>query len=129
MGNLLRFPITIRNMGITDIFNQFKGRFDADLGIVHHFSDNLYARQMLIPKGYVAVSHAHNYSHLSVLASGKLVVTTDEEQQVFTAPACIEIKAGVHHAIAALEDSAWFCIHATDEKDISKLDEVLIQES
>ena len=116
-------------MGITDIFNENKGRFDADLGIVHHFSDNVYARQMLIPKGYVALSHAHNYSHLSILASGKVVVKTDDEEREFTAPACIEIKAGVHHAIAALENSAWFCIHATDETDVSKLDEVLIQEN
>lgn len=129
MVNLLRFPITIRNMGIIDIFNDNKARFDADLGIVHHFSDNVYARQMLIPKGYVALSHAHNYSHLSILASGKVVVKTDDEEREFTAPACIEIKAGVHHAIAALENSAWFCIHATDETDVSKLDEVLIQEN
>jgi len=28
-----------------------------------------------------------------------------------------------------LEDCVWFCIHATDEKDPSKVDEVLIQRS
>ena len=116
-------------MSITDIFNNYKGRFDADLVIIHHFSDGLYARQMKIPKGYLAVSHAHNYSHLSVLASGRVLVVTDEGSQEFTAPACIEIKAGVHHAIEALEDASWFCIHATEETDVDKLDEVLIQEN
>ena len=129
MASLLRFPITIRNMSITDIFNKYKGRFDADLGIVHHFSDGLYARQMMIPKGYVALSHAHNYAHLSILSTGKVVVITDDAREQYNAPACIEIKAGVHHAIEALDDSVWFCIHATDETDVSKLDEVLIQEN
>ena len=112
-------------MSITDIFNNYKGRFDADLGIIHHFSDGLYARQMKIPKGYLAVSHAHNYSHLSVLASGRVIVQTDQWTKEFKAPACIEIKAGIHHKIIGLEDAVWFCVHSTDVTD--EVDEVLIQ--
>jgi quercetin dioxygenase-like cupin family protein len=128
MGNLLKFPITIHDMNISELFEQKKGTFESDLGTVHHFSDGLYAKQMIIPAGYVAGQHAHNYSHLSILAKGKVVVTTDEWKKEFSAPACIEIKAGIHHMIEALEDAAWFCVHATDETDVSKVDEVLIKE-
>ena len=128
MVNLLRFHITIHDMNTKEIFAQKEGTFECDLGTVHHFSDGLYAKEMHIPKGYVAGSHAHSYSHLSILSKGEVLVKTDDFTKKFTAPACIEIKAGIHHMIEALEDAAWFCVHATDETDISKVDEILIQE-
>jgi quercetin dioxygenase-like cupin family protein len=114
-------------MNHSEIFKQLKGVFDIDLGTVHHFSDGLYAKEMKIPKGYIAGSHEHSYSHLSILAKGSVIVRTDFEEKSYSAPACIEIKSGLHHSIQALEDSVWFCIHATDEKDASKVDEVLIK--
>jgi len=99
---------------------------DIDLGISHHFSDGVYARQMMLPKDHFAVTHAHEYNHLSILASGRVTVEIDGNAEEFAAPACINIAAGKHHRIVALEDSVWFCIHATDETDPDKLDEVLI---
>jgi hypothetical protein len=30
------------------------------------------------------------------------------------------------HGVKAITDCVWFCIHATDEKDPSKVDDVLI---
>lgn len=99
---------------------------DIDLGISHHFSDGVYARQMMLPKDHFAVTHAHEYDHLSILASGRVTVEIDGNAKEFAAPACINIAAGKHHRIVALEDSVWFCIHATDETDPGKLDEVLI---
>ena len=113
-------------MNLADLHTQLEGQFQCDLGTVHHFSDGLYAKEMHIPAGFAAGTHAHSYSHLSMLAKGRVKVTTDEYNREYTAPACIEIKAGIHHMIEALEDAVWFCIHATDEKDPEKVDEVLI---
>lgn len=103
------------------------GRFDADPQTVHHFSDGLYAKQMQLPKGFTALSHKHHYSHLSILAKGAVIVKTDDSEQRYAAPACIEIKAGTNHAITALEDVVWFCIHATEETDADAVDQVLIE--
>ena len=114
-------------MNHAEIFKKMEGTFEADLGTVHHFSYGLYAKQMNIPKGFMAGQHIHNYSHLSILAKGVVIVRTDDGEKSYSAPACIEIKSGLHHSIEALEDCVWFCIHATDEKDASKVDEVLIQ--
>jgi len=33
----------------------------------------------------------------------------------------------VIHGIKAMSDCVWFCIHSTDEKDPSKVDEILIR--
>jgi len=116
-------------MNHSEVAHLLEGRFDTDLCTVHHFSDGLYAKQMILAKGLFAVQHKHNYSHLSILASGKVIVRTDESENIYSAPACIEIKSDVNHSIEALEDSVWFCIHATDEKDASKVDEVMIKRS
>lgn len=93
----------------------------------HHFSDGLYAKEMHIPEGYSAVQHKHTYNHLSILAKGKVIVMFDDHWQTYEAPACIEIKKGINHAITALEDSVWFCVHHTFETDESKVDEVIIK--
>lgn len=113
---------------VSQIAKELHGTFEVDVGTIHHFSSGVYAKQMHLPKGYFAISHKHNYDHLSLLAQGKVVVRTDEsEPQEYTGPCCLTIKAGLNHEITALEDSVWFCIHATEETDVDHIDEVLIQ--
>lgn len=94
--------------------------------ITHHFSDGLYAKQAVFPAGVAILKHTHDFSHLSILAKGKVAVMKGEVVEIVEAPACIEIKAGVTHGVKALTDCVWFCIHATDEKDASKVDKVLM---
>jgi quercetin dioxygenase-like cupin family protein len=112
---------------VTNRFKELEGTFECDLHTKHFFSDGLYSKQMSLPKGYEALSHSHTYNHLSILASGKALVRTDDSEELYVAPACIQIRAGIHHSITALEDVVWYCIHATDEADPSKVDEVLIE--
>ena len=94
--------------------------------ISHHFSDGLYAKESRFSEGTAILKHTHSFSHLSILAKGKVAVMIGEEIEVIEAPACIEIKAGITHGVKAITDCVWFCIHATDEKDLSKVDEILI---
>lgn len=96
--------------------------------IRHHFCAGVYAKQIHIRAGYVVMSHKHAHDHLSILASGQVRVTSDDGEHVYVAPAGIKMAAGVHHAVHALQDSVWFCVHATDETDSEKVDRVLIQE-
>ncbi len=94
--------------------------------IAHYFSDGVYAKQMKLEAGYTARSHKHVYDHLSILASGSVDVLCNGVKTAFTAPSCIDIKAGIEHEIIAHEDSIFFCIHATNETDLDHIDEVLI---
>jgi quercetin dioxygenase-like cupin family protein len=96
-------------------------------GIVHHFSDGLYAKEIYVKAGQAILKHTHDFSHLSILARGKVAVLVGDEIQIINAPACLEIKAGVTHGVKAIEDCVWYCIHATDEKDPAKVDNVLIK--
>ena len=95
--------------------------------ITHYFSDGLYAKQAEFPAGTAVLKHTHDFSHLSILAHGKVAVLHGTEIDIVSAPACIEIEAGVTHGVKAITDCVWFCIHATDEKDASKVDEILIK--
>jgi quercetin dioxygenase-like cupin family protein len=113
---------------ISKLHDKMLGTFEIDLGIKHNFSSGLYAKEMTVPKGYIIGTHAHKFAHLSILAKGKVIVKTDESEAIYEAPACLEIKDGINHAIEALEDTVWFCIHATNETDVNKIDEVLILE-
>ena len=113
---------------ITEKAKTVAGRFDADPGVEHFFSDGMYAKRMHLPKGFRAYSHSHVYSHLSILAKGRARVSTDAGERVYDEGSCIEIKAGVAHEIEALEDVTWFCVHATEETDALRIDQVLIGE-
>jgi hypothetical protein len=113
----------------TEEFARLEGRFDVDPQIQHHFSSGVYAKQMLIPKGFTANQHKHKYSHLSILASGRALIKTDEYNTEVVAPCCLDIAAEKYHQIVALEDCVWFCIHATEETDPQKVDEITISRS
>lgn len=96
--------------------------------VEHYFSDGLYCKMMIIADGSEVVSHKHNYDHLSVLAKGCAIVEVDDEQYTFYAPSIINIKKGKRHSVRPVNgDAVWLCIHATDETDADKIDEVLIQ--
>lgn len=99
----------------------------ADPEIKHHFADGLYAKEAVLPSGMWVQKHTHTFTHFSILAKGKVAVTVDDgEPEIYDAPACIEIKAGHSHDVLAIEDSVWFCVHAVDETEETKIDEVLI---
>lgn len=96
---------------------------------IHHFSDGLYAKEVELKKHSIASQHKHKYDHLSILAKGKVQVLFDGGvMKEYTAPSCINIVKGVNHSVMALEDSVWFCIHATSETDVASIDKVLIKE-
>jgi len=94
--------------------------------ITHYFSDGLYAKEASFEAGTAILKHTHEFSHLSILAKGKVAVMKGEEIEIIEAPSCIEIKVGLVHGVKAITDCVWFCIHATDEKDPSKVDNILI---
>jgi hypothetical protein len=98
------------------------------LGIEHHFSDGVYAKEMRIPAHHYVTKHVHDYDHLSILSIGEVLVDTGENKRRYVAPTCITIKKGVKHTITALEFSIWYCIHATDETDPRNVDRALIRE-
>lgn len=94
--------------------------------IEHFFTEGVYARKMEIQAGTQVPTHKHVYDHLSILAKGRVRVAVGPVIQEYVAPAMIEIKKDMSHKITALEDSVWFCIHATTATDIESLEQTVI---
>jgi quercetin dioxygenase-like cupin family protein len=75
---------------------------------------NIYSRMMHFEKaGDTEQGHAHDFDHLTMLASGKLQITCEGKVSVFEAPHMIYINKDKTHELVALEDNTVaYCIHA-----------------
>jgi hypothetical protein len=104
-----------------------KELFEFDPKVEHFFGGGAYIKSMSIPAGHTIIQHKHEYDHLSVLATGSVLVMVDDVVSMYTAPACILIASGKYHAVEALTDTVWYCIHATDCTDINEVDNQLIE--
>ncbi|MCH8622633.1 hypothetical protein [Undibacterium sp. TS12] len=99
---------------------------NIDLGIKHHFSTGLYAKEMHLPAQHYALTHKHAYDHVSMLYRGTAKVKVGGIETEYSAPAFVMIRAGEEHTILAVDDVTWFCVHETEETDVEKIDKVAI---
>ena len=95
--------------------------------IKHNFGGGVYAKEMHVPAGMVVAKHTHDFTHLSILASGKASVFIAGEKTDIEGPYCLTVEANKQHFIVAVTDVVWFCIHATDCTDAEDVDQVLIK--
>lgn len=88
------------------------------MNIKHHFGEREYAKEAQLLAGEVVVQHRHNFAHLGILAAGTVELQRENEpKQRLTAPQCVLIPAGQHHAIRALTDAVWYCVHGDPTGD------------
>lgn len=99
-----------------------------DIEVTHYFSSGTYLKRMTLPANWEVQTHKHTFDHASILAKGKVIVTANGVESEYVAGDCIDIKANIAHKIISIEDSIWFCIHATSETDPDKIDHTLIKE-
>lgn len=96
----------------------------------HFIGGGVYAKELIMLKAGGGVEqHVHKHDHLSLLACGRVSVTADGNQTVYTGPTGILIRAGVSHKIEALTDNVlWYCVHAIPEdlKSAGDIDAALI---
>ena len=74
-----------------------------------------FIKVMDLKKGDCVVTHKHAYTHAHILGKGRVLIDVNGQITEYVAPAVIEIEAGKHHGITALEDSTGFCVHNTSE--------------
>jgi len=80
---------------------------------------NIFSRMMHFENiGDIEYGHSHTYDHLTLLASGKLKITIDNQSTEFIAPHMIFIKKEKIHILESLEpNTIAYCIHALKNKD------------
>lgn len=99
----------------------------AHMQVEHGFGGGVYAKQCLLPPGFVFDQHRHSFDHLSVLASGTARITVDGVTTEHTGPQMIIIKADKVHSVEPITPVLWYCIHKTDCTDPEDIDHELIE--
>lgn len=89
--------------------------------VSHYFASGVYVRRSVIPEGATIRVHVHTYDHITILASGRGRLLTDEGSRDVKAGECIEVKAGVRHAYRADEATVWFCVHSEKAEEAREL--------
>ncbi len=96
---------------------------------VHYFAHGLYAREITIPKGTLLTGKIHLFEHLNIISKGDISVMTDEGIKRIVAPATIISKPGIKRVGYAHEETVWTTIHACNETDPEKVEELLVVET
>jgi hypothetical protein len=98
--------------------------------LTHKFASGIYVREIFIPKGTCIVGKIHKHDHPNFLMKGEVLVITEQEgKQHLKAPLSMISKAGTKRIVLALEDTVWITVHATDETDLEKIEEIVIAKS
>ncbi len=93
----------------------------------HHFADGMYCRTLWRPAGTLIVGKVHKREHFYIVASGRVLVTTEEGVKELTGTTVVVSKPGTKRAVLALEDSTCLTVHRTDKTDLDAIEEDLIE--
>lgn len=100
----------------------------VDCPVRDHFAPGVYVRDQFIPKGTTLIGMIHKTEHLAVVTKGRIAISDGENPaRVFEAGDVIHSLPGVKRAGFALEDARVINIHPTDETDLDKLCEQLVE--
>lgn len=98
---------------------------------VHRFADGMYAREVTVPRGTLLTGEVHNGTYFTIVSQGDItVISSGSDKAVrITAPHTFIAKPGIKRVAYAHEDTVWTTIHATEEKEVSKVEEAIFDRS
>ena len=100
----------------------------VDLPVTHRFTDGLYIREIQIPAGTMLTSMVHKTQHPFVISQGSVKVTSDNEGSViYEAPFTGITEPNTRRALHALTDVIWTTFHVTNETDVAKIGEEILE--
>lgn len=123
----------IKILSLEEMLSQLPGTMFGDSDycpLKHHFADNIYMREMLIPKGTIIIGKIHKYSHPSFLLKGKISVFTESGGiEHLEAPIAMISPPGTKRVGFAHEDTIWITVHVTDKLNLDEIEEEVIAKS
>jgi hypothetical protein len=87
----------------------------------HHFGPGVYIREVFFPAGTIVMGHEHRSEQLNIFLKGKVEIVRDGGTEVLTAPMIFTAPKG-RKIVKVLEDVVWLNVHATEERDVDKLE-------
>ncbi len=101
----------------------------VEIPVTHHFGPGIYIREIFVPANTLIIGHHHKGPCMNMLLKGVMrVIGTDGEAKTIEAPFVFTSGAGRKIGYA-LTDCVYQNLHATDETDLDRLEEQLIDKS
>lgn len=99
-------------------------QLDIDRVTAHHHCDGVYARQLFLPAGTIAVGKMHLEENFFLLVSGEVTMATDDGPVRLTAPFMCITKPGSKRIAYAHTDVVMLNFHAnpSNERDVERLE-------
>ena len=85
--------------------------YTPEMPTTHHFSDNIYCREIFMPAGSVVVGKKHATRHLNIVLSGECVVWTVHGKKNLKAGMIFESLAGEQKVVLMKTDVRFLTIH------------------
>jgi hypothetical protein len=111
---------------VTALETEMKKLPQVEIPVAHFFSKGLYVRAVSIPKGAVTVGKIHKHECISILAKGERSTLVNGKIVRVSAGFIQVTPPGFKRASFTHEDSVWVTAHATEERDIAKLEDELV---
>ena len=100
----------------------------VELPVTHRLTKGMYIREIQNPAGTMLTSKTHKTEHPFVIPEGAIKVTSDNEGSViYEAPHTGITKPNTRRALHALTDVVWTTFHVTDETDVEKICEQILE--
>jgi quercetin dioxygenase-like cupin family protein len=100
-----------------------------ELPVVHHFSQGVYGREMVIPKGTIVTGKIHKFEQLNILLCGELSVLTEDGVKRIKPPFVVVSPPGTKRVAYAHEDSRWLTVHGTEKQDVEEIEKEFIAQT
>lgn len=99
-----------------------------EIRVEHAFTPGLYRRTCHIPAGTLLTSMEHRTAHPFVITRGRVKVVSGTEQAVtYEAPHHGITQPGTRRMLHAETDTTWTTYHVTDETDVEKIGEQILE--
>lgn len=99
------------------------------IDVMHHYTNGVYARTVLMKAGDLIVGKIHKHEHLVIVSAGRARVVSEEfGAKEIVAPSVFKSPPGVKRALLILEDMIWTTIHKNESntQDMAVLEDELI---
>ena len=92
------------------------------------FHGGMYCRQVFFKAGFLVVGKVHKREHFFFVASGTLLVTTDDGPQNMVGPQMVCSPPGTRRAVYAQTDVLCMTFHRTDATTVEEAELDLVEE-
>jgi len=115
------------NTNIALLQGSLKQLPQLDCEVINHFSPGVYIRECRMPALSFIIGKTHKTEHFNQVFDGECFVSINgEPKKLYKAPSMFKSNSGDKKFIFAIKPTIWLTIHPTDETDLDKLEEELI---